>query len=118
MTKFVCLLLAVLTVTAAAQTAIDGIVRDQDEKAVANATVTLQRAEGSIAQKTNSDSDGHFRFAAVDAGAYTLSTDAQGFFPAKYDFVLRARQPLSLSLDLQRKATVEQKVEVNANYLT
>src|ERR1700750_2502015 len=112
MTKFVWLLTAVLTVTAAAQTAVDGTIRDQNEKAVANATVILQRAEGSIAQKTSSDASGHFRFAAVDAGAYTLNTEAQGFFPAKYDFVLRARQPISLSFDLQPKTTVEQKIDV------
>src|SRR5947208_4976493 len=69
--RLLLLLTASLSVAATAQTAIDGTVRNQDDKAVISATVILQRAEGSVAQQTTSDSAGHFRFSVVDAGAYT-----------------------------------------------
>ena len=107
-----------LCVLSVAQTAVDGIVRDQDGKGVAGAAVVLQRAEGSVADQTTTTADGHFRITAVEAGAYTLKADAQGFFQAKYDFLMRARQPISLTVDLQPKKTVEQTIEVKSGYLT
>ena len=85
---------------------------------MAGAKVVLQRAEGSIADQAASDASGHFLFSAVDSGAYTLKAEASGFYPAAYDFVLRARQPISLTLDLQPRQTVEQTVEVRSSYLT
>ena len=108
----------ILSAVAIAQTAVDGTLRDLNGKVVSGAAVALQRAEGSIAEQTTSDAEGHFRFPAVDAGGYTLKADAPGFFSAKYDFVLRARQPITLTLDLQPKTTVAQTVEVKSNYLT
>jgi hypothetical protein len=107
-----------LSAIAVAQTAVEGSLRDQSGKAVSGASVSLQRSEGSTAEQTTSDSSGHFRFTAVDAGGYTLKADAPGFYSAQYDFVLRARQPISLSLDLQPKTTVQQTVEVKSEYLT
>jgi outer membrane receptor for ferrienterochelin and colicins len=107
-----------LLVAAIAQTAVDGTLRDTARKALAGAHVTLQRAEGSFAQQTISDASGKFHFAAVEAGAYTLNADAQGFYVASCDFVARARQPLSLTVELQRKESLRQTVEVKAGYLT
>ena len=112
------LLTAILSNTAVAQTALDGILRDAAGNAVVGAGIALQRAEGSVTQKTTSDAAGKFHFAAVEAGAYTLKADASGFYLARYDFVLRARQPLSLTVDLQRKESVQQTVEVEAGYMT
>lgn len=112
-------LTAILYTAASAQTAVDGVLRDTAGKAVvAGATVILQRAEGSIAQQGSSDALGKFHFAAVEAGAYTLKTEASDFYPASYDFVLRARQPLALTVELQRKESVQQAVEVKAGYMT
>ena len=74
MKRFITMLFVVTIVsTAMAQTAVDGTVRDQAGSPLA-ATVVLQRAEGTIAQQTSSDPTGKFRFAAVEAGAYTLKT--------------------------------------------
>jgi hypothetical protein len=114
--------LLLLTITcllaiATAQTAVDGMLRSADQ-AVAGASVTLQRAEGSVAQQTTSDASGKFHFAAVEAGAYTMSADAQGFYVATYNFVARARQPQSLTMELRRKQLFQQTVEVKAGYLT
>src|SRR4051812_27489795 len=107
-----------LSAVAFAQTAIDGTIRDQKGKPVSGVAVVLERAEGSIADQTTSNAEGHFRFSAVDAGGYSVKTAAPGFYPATYDLVVRARDPLSLSFDLQPKTTVEQSVEVNSKYLT
>lgn len=106
-----------LLAAATGQTAVDGTLRDPARQAVAGAHVALQRAEGTIAQQSASDASGKFHFAAVEAGAYTLSADAQGFYLASYDFVARARQPLSLTVELQRKEPLRQTIEVKAGYL-
>ena len=116
--SFLLLFSLLLPALAIAQTAVEGTLRDQSGKAVSGATVSLQRAEGSVADQATSDGEGRFRFAAVEAGGYTLKAEASGFYPATYDFVLRARQPITLSLDLQPKTTVQQTVEVKSNYLT
>src|SRR5712692_4568427 len=111
-------LAAIFSTVATAQTAVDGLLRDAAGKAVAGANVVLQRAEGSIAQQITSDASGKFHFATVEAGAYRLKADAAGFYLASYDFVLRARQPLALTVELQRKESVQQTVEIKAGYRT
>jgi hypothetical protein len=112
------LLTLVLPVVAAAQTAVDGTLRDATGKAVPGASVALQRAEGNGVQRVMSDASGRFRFAVLKAGAYTLKAEAPGFYLTSYDFVVRARQPLSLTIELQRKEAVQQSVEVKAGHLT
>jgi hypothetical protein len=107
-----------LSVVAFGQTLVDGTVRDQNGKPVSGATVVLQRAGGSVADQTTSNAEGHFHFEAVEAGEYGIRTDVSGFYPAKYELVVRARQPISLSFDLQPKTSVQQSVEVKSQYLT
>ena len=116
--KLTLLLLAVflLGVTAAAQTVLEGTVRD-DGKAVTGAKVML-RGEGQVSQETVTDATGKFHFAAVEAGGYTLRTEADGFYPSDYQFLVRARQPLSVTVDLTRKKSVEETVEVHSLYRT
>jgi len=98
---FTPLFLVILAASGAvAQTAVEGTIHDSAGNAVAGASVAVQRAEGSIAQQASADATGKFRFAAVDAGAYTLKAEAPGFYPSTYDFVLRARQPISLAVEL------------------
>ena len=104
--------------TAIAQTAVDGTVRGIAGNAVAGGAVVLQRAEGTIAQQTTTDANGKFRFAAVEAGAYMLKTEASGFYPSSYDFILRARQPVTLDVEMQPKEATKQTVEVKSEYLT
>jgi len=106
-----------LPIVAFAQTAVEGTIHDNTGRSVANAKVSL-RGEGQVSQDTTSDAAGKFRFAAVEAGNYTLSAEASGFYIASYDFVVRARQPQLISVDLTPKQSVEQRVEVNATYLT
>src|SRR6266550_4471230 len=115
--RVVCLIL-LISGTAYGQTAIEGAVHDSSGRAVAKASVSLQHQDGGTALTTVSDSNGKFRFSGVEGGAYTLGVEAAGYFEATYEFVLRARQPISLNVDLQEKQTVQQSVEVQSNYLT
>ena len=100
-----------------AQTTVEGLVSSSSESPIPKAGVDLQHQDGSAAQHTTTGSDGKFHFVA-EAGAYLLTTDADGFHPSKDYFVLRARQPLFLTIQLQEKQSVQQTVQVRANYLT
>ncbi len=97
---------------------LEGTVHDPAGAPVANASVQLVRENGSAAQTSPTAADGSFHFNTVEAGPYTLKVDAPGFYPAEHRFVLRPRQPLSLAIDLQRKETVQEKVEVRSTYQT
>jgi len=107
-----------LTAFTCAQTVVDGVVHDSAGKPVASASVQLTRESGSAAESASTAVDGSFRFASVEAGSYTLKVEATGFYPAEYGFVLRARQPQSMTIDLQKKETVQEKVEVRSTYQT
>ena len=96
----------------------EGAVHDRAGVPVVGASVQLQRDSGSPAQSASTAADGSFHFAAVEAGPYTLKVEAAGFYPAEHRFVLRPRQPQSLTIDLQRKETVQEKVEVRSTYQT
>src|SRR6266852_1152121 len=115
--RVACLVLFVPAV-AIAQTAVEGTVHDTGGRPVANASISLRHQDGAIVLTTVSDGSGKFRFPAVEAGAYSLMVEAADYFNPRYDFVLRPRQPVSLSIELQRKETLRQSVEVPANYLT
>ncbi len=97
---------------------VEGTVRDAMSKPVSGAAVHLQRENASDVQSSSTGADGMFHFNAVEAGLYTLKVDASSFYPAEHRFVLRARQPLSLTIDLQKKETVQQQVEVRSTYQT
>jgi len=101
-----------------AQTTVEGTVRDASGLPVANASISLQHQDGAKLKAATSDSRGKFRFSALEAGTYSLQVQADNYFPLNYEFILRPRQPLSLKLDLQKKETVQESVEVHAGYLT
>ncbi|MEQ1354199.1 MAG: TonB-dependent receptor [Candidatus Acidiferrum sp.] len=112
-------LLVLLGVSAAfAQGIVDGTVRDGHGAVVPNGSVSLEREEGKTTLSAKTDAEGKFRFTALEAGEYTLKVDADGYYPSSVQFVLRARQPLSLNVDVDRKETVRERVEVRAKYLT
>src|SRR5512142_547136 len=88
--------LLLLAISGHAQNLVEGSVYGPDRRAVAGARVHLEGAPGSAAMTAISDADGRFHFAAVPAGALTLTTQAPGFFPAAYTFTLRPRQAVNL----------------------
>ncbi len=101
-----------------AQTTVEGTIHGASGLPIANASISLQHQDGAKLQETTSDANGKFRLPALEAGAYSLQVQAPNYFSLDYEFVLRARQPLSLNLDLQAKQTVKESVEVHAGYLT
>ena len=115
---FLTVLLFAAPPLAFAQTLLDGSLRDNSGKPVAGASVQLQHQDGATVQTASSAQDGSFRFAALEAGPYKLKVEASGFYPAEHTFVMRPRQPFSLSIELQTKQTVQEKVEVRATYQT
>jgi TonB-dependent receptor-like protein/carboxypeptidase family protein len=115
---FLAILIFSLSAVTFAQTVIDGAVHDNTGSPVAGASVQLMRENGSLAQSASSATDGSFHFAVVEAGPYALKVEAQGFYPTEHNFVLRPRQPQSLAIDLQKKETVQEKVEVRSTYQT
>src|SRR2546429_8941836 len=104
--------------SAFAQTIVEGMVHDNSGSAVANASIFLGHPDVVAVLTTITDADGKFRISAVEAGAYRLRVQATGYYVSTYDFVLRSRQPVSLSIELQKEETVRQSVEVSARYLT
>jgi TonB-dependent receptor-like protein/carboxypeptidase family protein len=110
--------LLLLSLTAMAQTTIEGTVLSSKGDAISGANVSLKRTEGSVALSATTDQQGRFVFQPVEAGDYRLTAERDGFFAASYDFVLRSRQPLSVRLELTPRASVQQTVEVQAGYLT
>src|SRR5262249_4066772 len=101
-----------------AQTVVDGSVHDSSGAAVAGASVKLTRENGSVAEAASTAADGSFRFSIFPSGSCTLQGGGAGFYPAEHGFVLRPRQPQSLVIDLQKKETVQEKVEVRSTYQT
>ena len=118
--RLISLLVILLTafLSSLGQTLVDGTVHDAAGMPVAGAAVHLQRENAGEMQSSASGADGAFHFNAVEAGPYTLKVEAANFYPAEHRFVLRARQPLSLTIDLQKKETVQQQVEVRSTYQT
>src|SRR5882762_3634288 len=101
-----------------AQTTVDVAVHDNAGLPIPNASISLQHQDGAKVQETTTDANGKFRLTALEAGAYSLQVQAANYYPLHYEFVLRPRQPLSLNLDLQKKETLKESVEVRAGYLT
>ncbi len=109
---FLLVFVALASVSSAAQTSIEGSLRDRAGKSVPDARVTLQPEEGKTVRAIT-DSAGSFHFSALDAGRYTLQAQADGFYASIFDFVLRPRQPLSFTIELQPKESTKQTVEVS-----
>ena len=101
-----------------AQTVMDATILDASDRPIGGASILVQRLDGHTILTTSSDPEGKFRVTTLDAGAYLLQVQAANFFPLRYEFILRARQPLSIHLQLQPKDTVKQTVEVQSGYLT
>ncbi|HZQ66993.1 MAG TPA: TonB-dependent receptor [Terriglobales bacterium] len=108
----------VLTVPVLAQNTLEGTIRDNAGTPLKGVAVELERAAGTLAQKTVTADNGEFSITALEAGDYILKAETAGFFPLNYSFTLRARQPLSLALELKKKESVQETVEVQSRYLT
>lgn len=87
---------------------IEGIVFDQAEAVVTNATVTLKQAETGFERTLETNASGRFRGLLLPVGTYTIEVNADGFSRVIQENVsLVVGQTLSLRYTLQPKGTTE-----------
>jgi hypothetical protein len=109
--------LAPTDVFSAGQGAIDGTIVDSATgQSVAAGQIELAGSGLKETARVKSDASGHFRFPILEPGNYQLTAEAAGYFPEKYDLVLKPRQPLSLAIELTSRRTSVQHAEVHATY--
>src|SRR5215471_21310830 len=118
LSKTLGVLLLLLTPILPGQTVVEGTVHVSGGAVLPGVTIELNRENGSQVAVQISTADGHFRFNAIEAGAYRVQATAPKFYSAASKFVLRPRQPVAVDLELQRKELVSEQVEVREHYLT
>src|SRR5215467_8217843 len=85
----VLLLLLLLTPILPGQTVVEGTVHVSGGAVLPGVTIELNRENGSQVAVQISAADGHFRFNAIEAGAYRVQATAPKFYSAASEFVLR-----------------------------
>ncbi len=93
---------------------VEGRVTDASGNAMVGARVALRGTKPDAVQRTTTDAHGAFRFLAVEPGEYTLAATASGYFSAEQKLRVKARQPVSMQLELSERPRVEEQVEVSA----
>ena len=92
------------TVSALAQTSrgtVSGIVSDPTGAVVQGATITLTNDQTGVSRTTNTNSEGLYRFDAVDLGSYSLKIAATGFGDVnKTNIVVSANQVAQVDAQL------------------
>ena len=58
---------------------ISGVVQDEKEAAIPNATVTARHVEQNTTRTAQTDSEGRYRFENVPVGGYEVTVEAPGF---------------------------------------
>jgi hypothetical protein len=99
-------------VAANAQSALEVRVADGQGQAIPNAAVTLKH--GGIATHGVTDSEGRFRFLGLVAGEYEVVAEANGFYKAEAEIVVKPRQPVTVQIELAPLVKVFETVEVRA----
>ena len=98
-------LLALCAVTVNSQTSrgtVTGVVTDPNGAVVAGATITLTSAETSLTRTTTSNSEGVYRFDAVDLGTHSVKFTGAGFGElTKTDVIVRAGQTSTVDAQMQ-----------------
>jgi hypothetical protein len=97
-----------------AQSTVQGLVCDHAHRAVVDARVVLEQAENGQPHEVRSDTAGNFRLVSLESGRYELKTQVSGYYPIRIDFTLRARQNLSIRVELQPKDAHAETIEVRA----
>jgi carboxypeptidase family protein/TonB-dependent receptor-like protein len=104
-------LCATLTCFAQYSGNVQGIVTDQTEAAVANATVHLTSVSTGIVQTVTTDNSGFYRFSSLAPGDYVVSAEAANFTKEESQFTLSTAETKSINLGM-RLASTQQSVVV------
>jgi len=107
------LLALVTTVRATVFGTVRGIVHDPQHRPIAGAQVTLKSATSEWSQKTQTNSDGEFTFAAVPFGDYVVSAKAPAFAELQQSFTLASDTSSVLHMQLSI-ASVSQTARVTS----
>lgn len=111
-------LLALMASSAIAQTSrgtITGTVRDSSNAVIHDATVTIIQADTTVSRNTTTNSDGIFRFDAVDLGTYKVSVQAAGFASEiKTGVIVQAARTVDLDFSL-KVGTAKETVTIEAS---
>jgi len=83
---------------------LEGVVRDAAKRPLAEVTVSLDDQVEGRTQATQTDTAGHFRFAALPAGAYVLRAKKQGYVDqAEGPFTIHPGEKKSVNLELREE---------------
>src|SRR5579864_7208383 len=85
--------LSAQVLAAPGSTALTGTVTDSQGRAVENADVSIQDANGNAIGHTSTGRDGRFTVEGVDAGTYATTVGAKGFGTASSIATVEAGQP-------------------------
>jgi hypothetical protein len=84
---------------------INGTVLDPDNKAIANATVTIHNPVSGLDRTTMTDASGAFSFTNVPFNPYHLEITAKGFDVYSQDVEVRSSVPVALKIGLKIAGT-------------
>lgn len=105
--------MAVLLASSAwAQSLFEGRVTDPAGKPIPGAGLVLKR--GGVELRRSADADGRFSYLALPAGEYELVISAAGYYSAEQELAVRPRQPLVVQVELARKVSAAETVEVRS----
>src|SRR3981189_1116700 len=84
-----------------------GLITDQSQAAVANATVTAQNQAMNFTQVARTDASGYYSFLALPIGTYVVTVKQTGFEPVSAQVLLetaqKARHDFSLKVGESKK---------------
>ena len=105
--------LLMATSAVAQEAAVEGHVLAADGAALGTARVALYHQTDALYEAI-ADRDGAFSLPAVAAGEYRLAVSLDGYHTVEQALVLRPRQPIRLTIELQPQTVVVEQVEVSA----
>jgi hypothetical protein len=105
----------VLASAAFAETGLSGALTDPEGVAVAGATVSLQRSADSTRSETQTDSQGRFLFANLQAGEYRLTAEFTGFVSVTKTISLPDDDQHAAAIQFSALAAQRETVTVSAD---
>lgn len=105
-------MLLLIAVPALAQfsSAVQGIVQDNNQAVIRNATVKLKSLQTGLTQETRTNDSGYYRFSSLAPGNYEMTIESQGFQNRTVNVALTASQSRDVNVELAVQgatATVE-----------
>ncbi|HEV7858661.1 MAG TPA: ankyrin repeat domain-containing protein [Pyrinomonadaceae bacterium] len=100
---------------------IAGTIVDPQGAVIANASVTLTKAQGEGEQKTTTDGEGKFIFQSLEVGAYNIRVESPGFAPQEITNLLvqpGGEQGPNATVEVQMTVTVETATAGGAMIMT